>query len=139
MDSSTKPHPGAIPLLHDLQADLAKMKARRLPMVVLFSRSDCTYCEEVRNNYLRPLDHDDHQILIREVVSDYVNDKIGTLPETTHAGFARRFDVRFFPTVFFFNYQLERLAPSLAGSGKAGFYGGYLDDRILQAKNKAMR
>lgn len=137
MPLGAMPRPGAIPLLHALRAELAKMKAQRLPMVLLFSRSDCAYCEEVRTNYLLPLLHDDQRILIREVVSDYATEKIDASPETTHAAFAKRFDVRFFPTVFFLDYQLIQLAPSLAGADKAGFYGGYLDDRISQARRKA--
>lgn len=126
--------PGAIALLVELRDDLRRMRAQRMPMIVLFSRSDCRYCEQVRINYLRPLARDDRAVLVREVVSDYSKEPIHADLETTHAAFSEQFKVRFFPTVLFLDSTLASLADPLVGADKAGFYGGYLDARVAQAK-----
>jgi hypothetical protein len=133
--SAPGPTPGAIALLRDLPADLLHMKNRQLPLLLLVSRSDCPYCAQVRNHYLRPLAAQDRRVLVRELVSDYQTPILQSPGHsTTHAQFAQNLEVRFYPTLLFFNSKMQQIAAPLIGADKAGFYGSYLDDRIAAAK-----
>lgn len=132
----TKPAVGALPMLTNLSADLALVKASRSPLVLLFSRSDCAFCHEVRSLYLAPLLQSKPQLIVREVVTDFRHLTVQTKGRPTHAEFGEQMKVRFFPTVYFLNEKMDRVAEPLLGAGKAGFYSAYLDSRIEGARSR---
>lgn len=133
---STKPAVGAVPMLANLSADLELVKVSRSPLILLFSRSDCTFCHEVRSLYLAPLLKLRPGLIIREVVTDYRHLIVQGKGRATHEEFGRQMKVRFYPTVNFTNEKLEQVAEPLLGAGKAGFYSAYLDSRIAEAKKR---
>ena len=105
--------------------------------VVLFSLPDCPYCVAVREAYLPALPHDPRfgeRVRIREVgigstkqLVDFDGQK------ASHADVARRLKVKFAPTVLFLDTDGRPRAEPLLGGDSVGFYGGYLEKRVMQA------
>lgn len=105
--------------------------------VVLFSLPDCPYCVAVRQAYLPALPDDSRfreRVRIREVgigsnktLIDFDGQK------TSHADVARRLKVKFAPTVLFLDANGQPRAEALLGGDSVGFYGGYLEKRVMQA------
>jgi len=109
---------------------------RDLLYVVLFSLPDCPYCVAVRDAYLPALLDDPRfrgRVRIREVsigsprlLKDFNGDRI------SHADIARRYKVKFAPTVLFLDAQGQPRADALLGGDSVGLYGGYLENRVTQ-------
>ena len=105
--------------------------------VVLFSLPDCPYCVAIRDAYLPALPDDPRfreRVRIREV-------SIGSPRSLTdfagrparHSDVARRYGVKFAPTVLFLDRNGQARAEALLGGDSVGLYGGYLDKRVTQA------
>ncbi|HMV17724.1 MAG TPA: hypothetical protein PLN96_10000 [Zoogloea sp.] len=121
-----------------LSSDLHEPDARRddLLYVVLFSLPECPYCVAVRQAYLPALPEDPRfreRVRIREV-------RIGD-PRTlsgfdgapvSHAALAKRYGVKFAPTVLFLDAAGQPRAEPLLGGDSVGLYGGYLEKRVMQ-------
>ncbi len=104
--------------------------------VVLFSLPDCTYCVAIRDAYLPALPDDPRfheRVRIREVAIGSprpLTDFDGS--RATHADVARRYNVKFAPTVLFLDAAGQPRAEALPGGDSVGLYGGYLEKRVLQ-------
>lgn len=118
----------------DLQAVGQEARARKIPILIMFSMRDCQYCDVVREEFLKPMlrsgDYVDRVIML-ELYSDseaQLRDFNGKpisaekLIQRYHAGFA--------PTVIFLDSQGKELAERLIGITTRDFYGGYLDEAI---------
>jgi thioredoxin-related protein len=126
---------GAVPLLLDAEADAKTATKLRVPLIVLFSLSDCGFCHEVRRNYLASLIREScDSVVVREVVSDEAH-KLSWLAgeQITHPQLAARTRIAFYPTLHFFDAQFKPLVEPLLGSKAAGFYNAYLNQRIEQS------
>lgn len=106
--------------------------------IALFSQRDCEYCEEVRENYLRPVVRSRRP---RIAVAEFelsgtrrIRDWTGRGP--TEAEFARQQKARFAPTLMFFGPAGEVLAEPIIGLSR-DFFGAYLEQRI-QAASKVI-
>jgi hypothetical protein len=105
--------------------------------VVLFSLPDCTYCVAIRDAYLPALPDDPRfreRVRIREIsisspraIADFDGSP------TRHVDVARRYGVKFAPTVLFLDKSGQPRAEALLGGDSVGLYGGYLEKRVLQA------
>jgi hypothetical protein len=131
--SSARP---VVPLASDLQRDSQHAARAGGPLVLFFSLPDCRYCHTVRHNYLAPMLHGAH--IIREIGVDggLAATGLDGAP-TTHAALARRFGVRFAPTVLFVGPGGTELAPPLKGGDTAGMYGALLEARLATARQAA--
>jgi hypothetical protein len=109
--------------------------------VVLFSLPDCPYCVAIRDAYLPALPDDPRfreRVRIREV-------SIGSPRSLTdfdgrparHSDVARRYGVKFAPTVLFLDRNGQARAEALLGGDSVGLYGGYLEKRVLQGLDAA--
>jgi hypothetical protein len=126
---------GMVPLLLDAEADAKTATKLRVPLIVLFSLSDCGFCHEVRRNYLASLIREQGDgVLVREVVSDEPH-KLAWLggESLTHPQLAARTKIQFYPTLHFFDAQFKPLVEPLLGANAAGFYNAYLNQRIEQS------
>lgn len=123
---------GAVPLLLDAPADALTAARLRVPLIVLFSLSTCGFCHEVRRNYLASLMRESGDgVMVREVVADEAHALVWLTGETlTHEQLAARTDIKFYPTLHFFDAQFKPLAEPLLGANAAGFYNAYLNQRI---------
>jgi hypothetical protein len=134
----TKPTVGALPLARELGAQAAAAQARGEPLVVLVSRSDCTFCHEVRAQYLAPMQREG-QLVAVELVSDARGAVTIGGEKLTPAQAGRKLNVRFYPTVLFLDASLKPIADPLIGSGMAGFYAGYLERSLAQGREALKR
>ena len=126
----------AVPLASDLQRDGLHAARIGMPLVLFFSLPDCRYCHTVRHNYLAPMLGGAHIIREIEVGGSLAATGLDGAA-TTHAALARRFGVRFAPTVLFVGPAGETLAPPLLGGDTAGMYGALLDARLATARQTA--
>ncbi|WP_377705391.1 thioredoxin family protein [Pseudoduganella sp. UC29_71] len=131
-----------VPLATDLQRDSRQAARAGEPLILFFTLPDCRYCHTVRHSYLAPLLRSQGEgqgvYVIREV--EVGGSRAATGQDgaaTTHGALAKRFGVRFAPTVLFVGPAREALAPPLLGGDTAGMYGAYLDARLAIARQAA--
>lgn len=128
--------------LKNLRTECEKMERYRIPMVLLISRSDCTFCREVRINYLSPIARtvDENKLCVRELESDTVATIVNQDGKTVRVSeWLTYMKVRFFPTVLFLGSDLKQLVEPLLGLNQSGFYSAYLDQRIQVALESESR
>jgi hypothetical protein len=103
--------------------------------VVLFSQSDCSFCEEARENYLKPLAASRPAgLVVAEVEIDGSRRvKDWTSRSMSDAEFAKLHHAQFAPTVMFLGPRGEALAAPIVGLSR-DFFGAYLDSRITVAR-----
>ncbi len=125
----------ALPLATDLAADAQRMRAQRLPMVVLYSQADCSYCEQARI-YLVPMSGSTPaSALFRQVDLDSdaaLVDFAGR--RTSHREVARSQRVGFTPTVVVYDAAGRELGERIVGMRLPDFYGQYIDNAIEAAR-----
>lgn len=132
-----------LPAAVDLRAEARQAAKTGGPLIVLYSRKDCKYCEAVRRDYLKPLESHPRyrdKVVVRQVNQDSdaaLNDFRGE--KTTHARFAGSEKINLVPVVAFFGRDGKQLADPIVGARLPDFYQSYLDDAIDQsiAKLKA--
>lgn len=140
--AASAPALASLPFLRDARHDGELARRSGHPLVILFSMPDCSYCPEVRNNYLSPLAREaaarpGSAPLAREVditSRDSLIDFDGKAVESRQ--FARRYQVKATPTVVFLDERGQPLTPALVGSGMAGFYGAYLENALDAARQR---
>lgn len=119
---------------HDLQSEARLAYQKRGPLIILFSRQDCKFCEIVRRDHLKPLLQDSrykNRIVIRQIDQDSempLTDFNGR--PSTHATFARQEKIGFVPVVALYGPGGEPLATPIVGLRLPDFYQGYLEDAI---------
>ena len=109
--------------------------------MVLYSRSDCRYCDSVRKDYLQPLQASaaHRGIVVRQINQDSerpLRDFRGQA--ATHAGIAAGEKIRLVPVVAFYGPDGRQLAPPIVGARIADYYQSYLDD-ALEKSAQALR
>lgn len=127
-----------LPAANDLAADGRDAARRRVPVVILFSLPDCSYCETVRRNYLLPLSREgapQGRPVVREA---------GLASATPLRGFDRqpgngkalaaRYGIRVAPSVAVLDGHGKLLVPVIEGGDVAGMYGAYLDEALAGAR-----
>lgn len=129
-----------VPMGENLQADGRQSARNDRPIVLVFSARNCSYCELLEANILRPniiSGYYDDQIIMRKLMLD------NTLPirdfdgqRRTPSALSSRYQVHVTPTVLFVDAQGNELAPRLVGINTVEMYGGYLDAAIQEARRK---
>lgn len=127
-----------IPLATDLRADGRDSRARKVPIVVLFSLPGCPYCEIVRRSHLAPMLRDPRaaaRVIIRQVDIDGDQPIAGFTGErVTPAQIARAHGVRAAPVVAFWDGDGKPIAEPLSGMLLPDFYSAYLDAALEAAR-----
>jgi hypothetical protein len=128
----------ALPAADDLARDCRDAARRRVPIVILFSLPDCSYCETVRRNYLLPLARDGEpgsRPLIREAGLTSTAPMHGfDKQDSSGKALAARYRIRVAPSVAVVDSAGKLLAPVLEGGDVAGMYGAYLDEALSGAR-----
>ncbi len=108
--------------------------------VLLFSQPDCVFCAEIREHYLRPLSSERAmRLTVAEAgieSTDPIRDWSGRV--TPQRDFARERDVRFAPTVMFFDFRGRPVAMPIVGLSR-DYFGAYLDQRLRVAMQAVTR
>jgi thioredoxin-related protein len=124
-----------LPEATDLAADARLAAARGVPLVVLYSRDDCSWCDKVRREFLGPMSRNPSvAAVIRELHMDRATALVDFAGRrTTSADFSKQVQAQFAPTVMFHGPDGAALAESIVGFRLADFYGAYLNSAIEES------
>ncbi len=137
-----------VPEIKDFSFIGQQSERKRLPILLMFSAEYCAYCEQLEEDFLKPMlrsgDYKDKVLIgkLRIDGNDMIHDFNGE--EVSPADLAERYGITLTPTVVFIDGDGVELAPKRVGLTTPDFYGGYLDDAIAQAldilrRNKPLR
>ena len=127
-----------LPAALDLRAEAQEAATAGLPLIVIYSRKDCKYCETVKRDYLKPLagkPQAPDKEFIRQINQDSeqpLSDFKGKL--STHAKLAASEKIKLVPVVAFYGPDGRKLAEPIVGARLPDFYMSYLEEAIEQAK-----
>ena len=127
-----------LPEATNLAADARLAAARGVPLVVLYSRDDCSWCEKVRREHLGPMSRNPSvAAVIRELHMDRATALVDFAGRrTTGADFSKQVRAQFAPTVMFHGPDGAALAEPIVGFRLADFYAAYLDRAIEESRTK---
>jgi thioredoxin-related protein len=127
-----------LPAAVDLRAEAAQAAKAGGPLIVIYSRQDCKYCEAVKRDYLKPLAANPRfrdRVLIRQVNQDGDEQALTDFKgaPTTHARLALSEKVKLVPVVAFYGPDGRQLATPIVGARLPDFYQSYLEDAVEQS------
>lgn len=131
-----------LPVAVDLKQEAAQAARSGTPLVIIYSRKDCKYCETVKRDYLKPLAADPkyhNKIVIRQINQDgnqALTDFKGGA--TKHAQFAASEKIKLVPVVAFYGPDGRQLSTPIIGARLPDFYLSYLEEAIEQS-GKALK
>ena len=122
----------------DLAAEARQAAARGVPLVVLYSRDDCSWCAKLRREHLGPLSRNPATpAVIRELHMDRATPLVDFAGRrTTSADFSKQMQASFAPTVMFHGPDGTQLAEAIVGYRLADFYGAYLERAIEESRDR---
>jgi thioredoxin-related protein len=129
--------PPPLTLANDLAADGRRVRSDKLPVVVLFSRARCGWCDKARREHINAMAaNPDGGALFRQVDMDAGSPLIDFSGQaTTHRAFARQHAVKLTPTLMFFGDDGRPLAGPIVGYRLPEFYGTLIEDAIEDSRN----
>ncbi|GGK83172.1 thioredoxin family protein [Amphritea balenae] len=130
-----------LPLLEDLQKD--QQQAGNRFLLVLISQPDCSYCELVEEEILKPMQisgHYDQRLLFRNLIIHDGQELIDSAGNTVSATrFAHRYDSPLTPTLLFLNpANGEQLIEKMIGISTPEMYGFYVEKAVRKAHKKML-
>ncbi len=126
-----------LPRAKNLATEASQAASAGAPLVVIYSRVDCSYCKTVKRDYLQVMAADPRyrgRVVIREVGQDSnapLKDFSGKA--TTHALFAKQQKIKLVPVVAFYGPDGKTLHEPIIGGRLPDFYQSYLEDAVEQA------
>jgi thioredoxin-related protein len=124
----------------NLQQEAERATRAGGPLIVIYSRSDCKFCQAVKQDFLQPMANDpkiSRRVLIREISQDSDAPLIDFSGRpSTHAKLSAAEKIKLVPVVAFYGTGGRRLAEPIVGARLPDFYQTYLDDAIEQATRK---
>jgi thioredoxin-related protein len=121
-------------------ADALIARERRVPILVFYTRFDCSWCDKARREFLLPLQRNPAsagRVLIREIEADSntpLTDFSGRT--TTHYTFARTRRVRLTPTLDFLDAGGNRLVEPIVGMRLPDYYATFIERAIDESLAK---
>ena len=122
----------------DLRQEAQIARDRNLVLVIEFSSEYCGYCRKLEELFLMPMQRNaeyNAKVLIRTVSLDAFETLVdfdGRSMSTSD--FASRYDVSMTPTLLFLNSEGVEMSEKLVGIWSEDFYGGFIDNRIDEAR-----
>ena len=126
--------------IEDLREEARVARQDNLVLVIEFSSEYCGYCRQLEELFLLPMQRNAgyrEKVLIRYVSLDAYETLIdfdGRSMSTSE--FASRYGVSLTPTLIFLNGDGVEMSEKLVGIWSEDFYGGFIDDRIDEARQK---
>ena len=127
-------HAAGIVAAGNFAADGLTAQQRKIPILVFYSRAQCSWCEQARREQLLPLVNDPAaagRVLIREIAVDSdtpLTDFAGR--GTTHGAFAQTRRVSITPTLDFLDERGNRLVEPIVGARLPDFYSAVIERAI---------
>ncbi len=124
----------------DLRSEAQVLESENLILVLEFSSEYCAYCRKLESLFLLPMQRNaayGDKILIRTISLDAhetVVDLEGRTVSTSE--FASRYGVSLTPTLLFLNAEGIEMSERLVGIWSEDFYGGFIDNRIDEARHR---
>jgi thioredoxin-related protein len=126
--------------VQDLREEARLAKSEGLILVLEISSASCPYCRKIEKLFLLPMQRNaeyDDKILIRSVSLDEFETLVDFEGESiSGAEFAARYQASLTPTLLFLNAEGVEMTEKLVGIWSEDFYGGFIDDRIEQARSR---
>lgn len=133
--------PNDISVARDLRHDGQLAQHQGVPVLIVFTRPDCAYCDRVIDYYLMPMQRNPNHantVLIRRLDITSTRKLIDFDGKPTmESRFAKSLKVAFAPTVMVFTPHGKPAARPLVGLGPEDYYGGFLDQAIDTARKKS--
>lgn len=129
-----------VPLIDDL-AEIGRVARRRqLPIALLVSRSDCSYCKLLKDEVLNPMvksrEYDD-RVILGELMLDSEEPLRGFQGEyALRDDVASRFNTALVPTLLFLAPDGTEIAPRIPGVNTIEFFSVYVDRAIASARTR---
>ena len=130
--------PPRVTITSDLGADGKLATARQLPIMLVFTASDCSYCDLLERDILRPMlisgDYDD-KVIIRKIVIDEqpsIRDFRGRRIAADQL--AQRYGVYVTPTILFLDSRGRELSERIVGINTVEMFGGRVDAAIAESR-----
>jgi thioredoxin-related protein len=126
-----------LPLASQLDSEARQAAKAGGPLIVIYSRADCSFCKTIKRDFLGPMAVDPRyagRVVIREVAQDSnapLTDFAGRA--TTHAAFAAAEKIRLVPVVAFYGPGGRKLHAPIIGARLPDFYQSYLEDAVEQS------
>jgi thioredoxin-related protein len=124
----------------DLREEARLARAGNLILVVEFSSEYCGFCRKLEELFLLPMQRNaeyNAKVLIRSISLDAYETLIDFDGRSMSTGeFAERYDVSLTPTLLFLNADGIEMSEKLVGIWSEDFYGGFIDNRIDEAREK---
>lgn len=126
--------------VEDLREEARLVRDDNLLLVIEFSSEYCGYCRQLEELFLLPMQRNAEyrkKVLIRYISLDAYETLVdfdGRSMSTSE--FASRYGVSLTPTLIFLNGDGVELSEKLVGIWSEDFYGGFIDDRIDEAREK---
>ena len=125
----------ALPAAKSLPDELALALKGGGPLVVMVSLDGCPFCKTVRQNYLSPLRVQERLIVVQVDMRSTAPVRDFHAATLTHEQLVRAWAITMAPTLLFFGPSGIEVAPRLVGVSSSDYYGGFLDDRLAQARS----
>ena len=123
----------ALPAPRSLQEELAKALRQKEPLIVMVSLDGCPFCRSARQSHLLPMYKSGTPIVQLDMRS------VQTLLDfqgqaSTHDQLIKQWRISIAPTLLFFGPGGKEVAERMEGGYLPDFYGPYLDERLLKAR-----
>lgn len=130
--------PPPLTLATDLAADGRLAQADNRPLVVLFSRTRCGWCDKARREHINAMAaNPESGALFRQVDMDAGLPLIDFSGQaTSHRAFVRRHAIKLTPTLMFFGADGRQLAAPIVGYRLPEFYGTLIEDAIEDSRTQ---
>lgn len=121
----------------DLRADARLALQKHVPVLLVFTASDCGYCDLLESDILRPMlisgDYD-NKVIIRKIVideQDSVHDFNGKTISTS--ALVKHYGIYVTPTMLFLDAHGKELSERILGINTPEMFGGRVDAAIAES------
>jgi hypothetical protein len=122
-----------LPTPQSLQEELAKALRQKEPLIVMVSLDGCPYCRNARQSHLLPLLKAGAPIVQLDMHSTKnLLDFQGRV--TNHDQVIKQWRIAIAPTLLFLGPSGKELTERMEGAYLPDFYGPYLNDRLVKAR-----
>jgi thioredoxin-related protein len=133
--------PPPLTLASDLAADGRQAGGDKTPVVILFSRARCGWCDKARREHVNAMAANATNAAAGAIFRQVDMDRDTPLVDfagrrTSHRAFAAAHRVRMTPTLMFFGGDGATLAGAIVGYRLPEFYGTLIEDAVEDSRNQ---